>query len=131
MDKKLRLLRVFTALGIGALIIAIITVLITNPTDDEGIRCAFRKTLHLKCMTCGATRAVYYFFTLQIGKAFYYHAYFTALSPIMAYVAISFSVNVFLGKKVLPLKLKVWQLIAFAVGLGVFGIVRNFIPQIY
>ena len=131
MDKKLKLLRVFTVISIGALTTAIIAVLILNPTDDDGIRCGLRKVFYIKCMTCGATRAVYYFFTLQFGKAFYYHAYFTALSPVMAYVAISFSVNVFLGKKVMPLKLKWWYLIAFAVGLTVFGIVRNFIPYVY
>ena len=131
MERKLRLLRVLTAIGIGALITAIVVVLLLNPTDDEGIRCGLRRTFHLKCMTCGATRAVYYFFTLQLGKAFYYHAYFVALSPIMAYIGLAFSLNVFFGKRVFPLKLRWWYLVAFAVGLAVFGVIRNFIPIVY
>jgi hypothetical protein len=131
MNKKLRLLRILTAIGLGALIAAVVFVLIFNPTENFMGECFYRRYLHLKCSTCGATRAVYYFFTLRFGKAFYYHAYFTVLSPVMAYVALAFCVNVFCGKRVLPLRLRWWWAVVFIGGLIAFGILRNFTAVIY
>ncbi len=129
---KVKIIRAVTIICIGALITAIIGVLILNPTENEFYTCWYRENLHIKCLTCGGTRAVYYFFTFQIGKAFYYHAYFTALSPLIGYVIIGLGVNGVVGKRLVPMpKFRWFYPVLFVVGLVVFGVIRNFTGFIY
>ena len=121
-------MRALAAVAVGALITAIAVVLIVNPTDGGFPECPYRK-LNFKCTSCGATRAVYYFFTLQFGKAFYYHAYFTLTSPLVAYYIVAIFVNAFACKRVLP----IWWQVAFGyvLGLVAFTVLRNFTDVIY
>ncbi len=131
-NKKLTVIRALTALGLCALICLITAILLLNPTENTLLPCALNKTFGIHCATCGATRAVYYFFTFQFKKAFYYHAYFVTLSPLLAYIITGFCVNVFAGKKVVPFPKPRWYyLVAFFAGLLCFGVLRNFTMVIY
>lgn len=132
MNKKLAVMRVLTAIGLGALIVGVVFVVAFNPTEKNLFPCQFYKLTQIKCPTCGATRMVYCFFTLQLGKAFYYHAYFTVTSPLVGYALITLVVNVFKGRRVLPYPKRwyIWLAVYFC-GLATFGVVRNFIPYFY
>ena len=111
---------------------AIAFVVIADPTENTLFPCVYNKTFHVHCPTCGATRAAYYFFTFRFGKAFYYHAYFTALSPVIGYAVIAVSVNNFADRKVLPLPKRGWvYIVVFIAGLICFGAARNFTRVIY
>lgn len=125
-------MRVLTATGLGALIVGVILVVVLNPTENTLIPCQYYAMTKLKCLTCGGTRMVYYFFTLQLDKAFYYHAYFTVTSPLIAYALAVITVNVFAGRRVLPYPKRWYIYIAvYFVGLAIFGVARNFIPYFY
>jgi hypothetical protein len=55
------------------------------------IGCPLRFATHIPCPGCGMTRAFLSFFTLDIGKAFYYHPLF----PLILAAAIILAVSLF------------------------------------
>ena len=131
-DKRTALGRAAAIAFTEAAIAAVLFVIIANPSENTLIECAIYKKLHLHCPTCGATRAAYYFFTFRFGKAFYYHAFFTAVSPFAAFVAAGAAVNGIAGKKIVPLPEFRWVYpVVFLAGLLLFGILRNFTATIY
>ena len=124
--------RVITLAALCIAVAGVAFVVIANPTENELFICAYNRVLHLHCPTCGATRAVYYFFTFKFREAFYYHAYFVSLSPVGAYLSVAAAVNGVAGRKIIPLPRFHWVYpVAFLAGLFVFGILRNFTPVIY
>ncbi len=112
-----------------ALIAAVALVLIVNPTGGgKGILpgCILYELTGIKCTTCGATRAVYCFFTFDFANALKYHALFTVTSPLMVYFYLGYFVNSVAGRRIIPMpKYKDWNLYALFGVLLVFMLVRN------
>ena len=123
--------RTSAILFIAAAVAAIVAVVLLDPTKNTLYTCFYREVFHIHCPTCGATRAVYYFFTLKFKTAFYYHAYFVATSPLLAYAGAAFVINNLVGKKVVPIKLKWYYFVIYVAGLLVFAVFRNFTTVIY
>lgn len=125
--------RALTVTAVIAAVAAVIFVVLRNPTENTILPCMYNKLFHIKCATCGATRAVYYFFTFDFAKAFYYHAYFTVLSPIIGYVLLALAVNGIAYKRIMPLPKRFWWIYpaVFIAGLIIFGVVRNFTAVVY
>ncbi len=129
---KTSAVRYLTIFAIIVCVSAIVFVVVRFNTAGGLIPCMVNKVFNINCPTCGATRAVYYFFTLHFAEAFYYHAYFVTLSPIFAYLAIAFSVNGIVGRKIIPLPAFKWYYpVIFLLGLMAFGVLRNFTDVIY
>ena len=129
--RKTTVIRLITVFCLAAISLAIAFVVITFDRHGELYPCAINGKFHLHCPTCGTTRAVYYFFTLRFKEAFYYHAYFVSLSPLMAYAVIALCVNGIAAKKIMPLPFKWYYPVIFIAGLFLFGIFRNFTSVIY
>ncbi len=84
------------------------------------------------CPSCGLTRAVYCIATFQFGKAFYYHAFFTSTLPILGYIFLTLTVNLFMGKKIIPYpkNYSVYLYVYFGLYIA-FAVLRNFTSVIY
>lgn len=116
----------------AACIFFIAYVLIKNPFKSEFYAGFSHDKSLFHCPSCGATRAIYCFFTLDFKGAFYYHAYFTALSPIFLYIMITLSVNLFFQKTIIPYpKRFAIYLYALLFLLVAFTVLRNFTSVIY
>lgn len=85
-----------------------------------------------RCPSCGLTRAVYSLMRFDFVSAFYYHAYFAVTFPFWGYAAVTLSVNLFAGKKIMPYpkRYAVYLWIAFALWM-LFTVLRNFTSVIY
>ena len=130
---KLKLIRL-TIIGFYLACIALfVYVMVRNPLEND-IYHLFGHFGDLKyhCPSCGATRAVYCLATLQFGKAFYYHAFLTVTSPILAYIIITLTVNLFAGKKIIPYPKRYAVYLYVYLGLYIaFAVFRNFTDVIY
>lgn len=129
---KLFWLRAAIIAFFAACIFFIAYVLIKNPFEND-LYAGFShdKTL-FHCPSCGATRALYCFFTLNFKGAFYYHAYFTVLSPVFLYIIITLGVNLFFQKRIIPYpKRFAIYLYALLILLIIFTVIRNFTTVIY
>lgn len=120
-------------LTVAVIVLSVIAfVIISNPVEVKLLPCLIHSKFNVKCPSCGLTRAVYCVMTLKLGQAFYYNAYLTLLSPLVAYLCVAFLVNGVVGRRIVPLpKFRWWMLVAFLVGLIAFTVLRNFISCIY
>ena len=103
-NNKLKLIRLAIIGFYLACILFFIYVMVKNPLEKD-IYHILGHVVEMKdfhCPSCGLTRAVYCLATFQFGQAFYYHAFFTVTSPILAYIFLTLTVNLFAGKKIIP-----------------------------
>lgn len=129
--KGIRAIRIISILCVLGALSAIIAVVVLDPTENTLLPCMYYHVLGIRCATCGATRAVYSFFTGHIADAFHYHAYFTLLSPVIGYACFALAADGIAGKMIIPLPKKRWWIYpaVFAAGLIAFTVIRNFIPE--
>ena len=131
---KLKLIRL-TIIGFYLACIALfVYVMVKNPLDKDIYHFLghIGDTNGYHCPSCGLTRAVYCLATLQFGKAFYYHAFFTVTLPILAYVCLTLTVNLFVGKKIIPYPKNYAVYLYVYLGLYIaFAVLRNFTSIIY
>lgn len=131
-NKKLFALRAAIIAFYAACIFFIIYVLIKNPIENDIYMGFTHDKRFFHCPTCGATRALYCFLKLDFKGAFYYHAYFTLLSPIFIYIAATLSVNLFFQKRIIPYpKRPQIYLYALLFLLAAFCVLRNLTDLIY
>ncbi len=126
---KRNAIRWSTVGALAALAALLVAVRFVNPTEHEFFPCIWRR-LGIKCLTCGATRAAYSLMTFDFYSALRYHAVFTVLSPVFAYVLLALAVDLIAVKRIIPLPTKKWWIYLAVLGviLVIFGIVRNFTP---
>ena len=132
-NEQLRAIRIFIIGFYLACIALFIYVMVRNPLEND-IYHLFGHFGELKyhCPSCGATRAVYCLATLQFGKAFYYHAFLTVTSPILAYILLTLTVNLFAGKKIIPYPRRYAVYLYVYLGLYIaFAVFRNLVDFIY
>ncbi len=131
-NKKLFLVRTAIIAFYAVCIIFTVIILVKNPFTNNiyGVLSHDKSLFH--CPTCGFTRAVYCLFTLQLKKAFYYHAFFITLFPVLLYLVLTLSVNLFFNKKILPYpkKYSIYLYVLFGL-LIAFTVLRNFTSVIY
>lgn len=90
----------------------------------EGIPCAFHEMTGMYCTGCGGTRMVISIIKLQFYQAFRYNPFLFITLPFLIGVGV-YQSRLYIIKG----KLSYWLdyfLIAYAVALAVFGIIRNF-----
>ena len=131
---KLKLIRL-TIIGFYlACLLFFIYVMVKNPLEKD-IYHILGHVVEMKdfhCPSCGLTRAVYCMATFQFGKAFYYHAFFTVTSPILAYIFLTLTVNLYAGKKIIPYPKRYSIYLYVYLGLYLaFAVFRNFTDVIY
>lgn len=103
-----------------------------DPFSDPRVTCPINGLFHVRCLTCGATRAAYCLAKGQFGRAFYYNALFTVGFIPAFLLGLAVSVNFAAGRRAVPLPK--FRLVYFWIALGVmaaFVAVRNLVPQIY
>lgn len=130
--KKTVLVRAAVICVSAACLIFLTVLFFSDPINKDfyGVFVHSQGAFH--CPACGLTRAVYCAMHLDFRSAFYYHAYFTALFPVLTYIAVCLAVNLFFGRKIVPYPknaaVGLYTLLALLV---VFTIVRNFSSAIY
>lgn len=84
------------------------------------------------CPSCGLTRAAYCLMKLDFAGALYYHAYFTVISPVLAYSFICLTANLWAGKKIVsyPKNYPVILWVTFSLWM-IFTVIRNFTDCFY
>lgn len=90
----------------------------------EGIPCAFHEMTGMYCTGCGGTRMVISILKLQFYQAFRYNPFLFITLPFLIGVGV-FQSRLYIIKG----RLSHWLdyfLIAYAIALAVFGIIRNF-----
>ncbi len=130
---KLKLTRFAIIAFYSACLIFFIYVMVNNPLENDiyHIMGHFTES-DFHCPSCGLTRAVYCIATFQFGKAFYYHAFFTSTLPILGYIFLTLTVNLFMGKKIIPYPKKYPVYLYVYLGLYIaFAVLRNFTSVIY
>ena len=100
MKKTLTLVRTAIIFFYAVCLLLLIYVIIKNPLKNDVYAFKFHDSTVFCCPSCGLTRAVYCLFTLRIKQAFYYHAFFTLFSPVIAYIALTLTINLFASKKI-------------------------------
>ena len=133
-NNKLKLIRLAIIGFYLACILFFIYVMVKNPLEKD-IYHILGHVVEMKdfhCPSCGLTRAVYCLATFQFGKAFYYHAFFTVTSPILAYIFLTLTVNLYAGKKIIPYPKRYSIYLYVYLGLYIaFAVLRNFTDVIY
>ena len=133
-NNKLKLIRLAIIGFYLSCILFFIYVMVKNPLEKD-IYHILGHVVEMKdfhCPSCGLTRAVYCLATFQFGKAFYYHAFFTVTSPILAYIFLTLTVNLFAGKKIIPYPKRYPIYLYLYLGLYLtFAVLRNFTDIIY
>ena len=132
MKKSLILTRTAIILFYAVCLILLIHVLVKNPLKNNVYGFKLHDSAVFCCPSCGLTRAVYCLFTLKIKSAFYYHAFFTVFSPVIAYVMLTLTVNLFACKKVIPYPKRygVYLWVLFGLWMA-FTVIRNLTPFIF
>ena len=131
-NKKLFFVRTAIIAFYAVCIIFTIVILVKNPFENSIYGALSHDKSLFHCPTCGLTRAVYCLFTLQLKKAFYYHAFFITFLPVLLYLVLTLSINLFFNKKVLPYPKKYSIYLYTLFGLLIaFTILRNFTSIIY
>lgn len=130
---KLKLIRL-TIIGFYLVcILFFVYVMVKKPLEND-IYHLFGHVVEIgfHCPSCGLTRAVYCIATFQFGKAFYYHAFFTSTLPILGYIFLTLTVNLFMGKKIIPYpkNYSVYLYVYFGLYIA-FAVLRNFTSVIY
>lgn len=131
-DKKTFFVRTAVILFYAVCIIFSIVLLIENPLKNDFYGNLIHDESLFHCPSCGLTRAWYCLMTFKFKEAFYYHAYFTILLPVILYIVLTTSVNVFFNKKIIPYP-KRYSIFLYALFgiLIAFTIFRNFTSVIY
>lgn len=130
--KKQFLLRAAIIAFYAACIFFTVYVLTANPLINDIYGGFSHDKRFFHCPTCGATRAIYCLLKFDFKGAFYYHAYFTVLSPIFAYILLTLTVNLFFERKIIPYpKHFAAYLYTFFALLIIFTIARNLTSSIY
>lgn len=130
--KKLTIMRAGIILFYSACLLFFIFVLLKNPLENDIYHFFGHDATVYHCPSCGLTRAVYCLVTFQFGKAFYYHAFFVCTLPVLGYIFLTLTVNLFMGKRVIPYPKKYAVYLYVYLGLYIaFAIFRNFVSFIY
>ena len=103
-----------------------------NPIDNDIYGFLIHQKSVIHCPSCGLTRSVYSLMHLNFKMAFYYHAFFVCTLPILCYIILTVTVNLFANKKIMPYpKRYSLFLYAYLFALIAFTIFRNFTTVIY
>ena len=122
----LTLVRTAIIIFYAVCLLLLIYVITKNPLKNDVYAFKFHDSTVFCCPSCGLTRAVYCLFTLKIKQAFYYHAFFTVFSPIIGYIILTLTVNLFAGKKIIPYpkRYSIYLWVLFGLWM-VFTVIRN------
>lgn len=82
------------------------------------------------CASCGGTRCTYYFFRLDLIKAFQYHAAFTLIYLYIGFVYIRFLYEKFRHKEEKTPFFQTIPCIIIGVGIFLYAVLRMIFPQI-
>ncbi len=109
-----------------------IYVYFSNPFEKDIYGFLIHQKSKIHCPSCGLTRSVYSLMHFDFKKAFYYHAFFVCTLPILGYILLTLTVNLFCDKKIIPYP-KGYSLFLYAYlfALIAFTIFRNFTSVIY
>jgi len=103
-----------------------------NPIDNNVYGFFIHDERFWHCPACGLTRAVYCLMRFDFLNAFYYHACFVILLPIIAYTAVCLSINLWVGRTVIPYPKKYSLIMWICFGMWMaFSVLRNFTMIIY
>ena len=103
-----------------------------NPFEKDIYGFLIHQKSIIHCPSCGLTRSVYSLMHFDFKSAFYYHAFFVCTLPILGYILLTLTINLFCGKKIIPYpKRYSLFLYAYLFALIVFTIFRNFTSIIY
>lgn len=107
-------------------------VALKNPIENNVYGFFLHDERYFHCPSCGATRAFYCLLKFDFKSAFYYHAFFTVFSPVLAYVAVCLTVNLWCGKKIIPYPGHYSAYLYALLGLWmIFTVIRNFTDVVY
>ena len=103
-----------------------------NPIENDIYCFLVHKEMAIHCPSCGLTRAVYLLMKFDFKSAFYYHAFFVCTLPLLAYIILTLTVNLFANKKIMPYP-KRYSIILYAYLFAfiAFSVIRNFTSVIY
>lgn len=103
-----------------------------NPLVNDIYGFLIHKKTVIHCPSCGLTRAVYSLMHFDFASAFYYHAFFTCTFPILGYILLTLTVNLFFDKKIIPYPKRYPIFLYIYLGAFIaFSILRNFTLVIY
>lgn len=131
-NKNLAARRIAIVLFYALSLFLFVYVMLANPLQNDVFGIFVHDASIFHCPSCGATRAVYCFFRLDFKQAFYYHAYFTVISPVIAYIILCVTVNGFFNKKIIPYPkhYAACLYVLFALWMA-FSVARNFTNIIF
>lgn len=131
-SKNLKIVRAVIIFFYTACLLFFIYIFIKNPLENDIYHFFGHDASVYHCPSCGLTRAVYCLATFQFKKAFYYHAFFVSTLPFLVYVMLTLTVNLFMGKKIIPYPKRYPIFLYVYFGLYIlFAILRNFTTVIY
>jgi len=112
--------------------IFLIYLFLKNPLKNNVYGIFIHNEKYFHCPSCGATRALYCFLKADFKSAFYYHAFFTVLSPVILYMLVCFTVNLWAGRKIIPYPKHYAVYLYILLGLWMaFTLIRNLTTVIY
>ena len=119
--------RLLLAVGILFLFSCAVFMYLNDPlTTKVYPPCVLKTVTGLNCAGCGTVRASYSLLHLEISEAFLKNPLFVLLIPVALYIMIGFTVNTWVGKRVIPQAFnKVGWVKALAVFLLVYSVLRN------
>ncbi len=131
-SKRLKIVRAAIILFYLACILFFLYVYLKNPLENDVYHFFGHDADKYHCPSCGLTRAVYCLSKFDFKQAFYYHAFFVCTCPILGYIFLTLTVNLFFGKKILPYpkKYAIYLFVYLLLYLA-FAIFRNFTDIIY
>lgn len=104
----------------------------SNPLEENIYGFLIHQKSLIHCPSCGLTRSIYLLMHFDFKGAFYYHAFFVCTFPILGYIILTLTVNLFAGKKIIPYpKRYSLFLYAYLFALIAFTVIRNFTAVIY
>ncbi len=130
--RKRMLVRVAIVAFWFAVIAFSIYVFLSDPIENDiyGFFIHDESTFH--CPSCGLTRSAYCLMKFDFAGAFYYHAYFTVISPVLAYSLICLTANLWTGKKIVPYPKNYRAILWVTFSLWmIFTVIRNFTDCFY
>ena len=103
-----------------------------NPIDNDIYGFLIHQKSVIHCPSCGLTRSIYSLMHFDFKGAFYYHAFFVCTLPILGYLILTLTVNLFANKKIIayPKRYSLF-LYCYLFALIAFTIFRNFTSVIY
>lgn len=109
---------------LGVTVLHILAVVFVLTALFVGIKCPLYETVHLFCPGCGATRMLKALLNLQIYQAFRYNPFILATAPLVVYKGYLY-IYLYVKGANIPKQLDK-QIIAYAICLVIFGVLRNF-----